>query len=324
MIVRGEHQSQYAVVPNAVANDDRLSFDARGMLIHLLTKPPQWRVSPTALAKNGGIGRDKCYRLLNALISAGYIVRRRATDEGGRVNQWEYTVFDEPVSVEQAEAMQGDLMELDPKNPDADEECASTDVSCETAENCESDPHPENQEVEAWRPENPNTEKPDLENQDAYKVKKDKKYRKNIRARGAPGKPGCDEPPPVEPPPQPALSPASGPPMVRGVRVEGDASRFETTARRLIAFKGEPYWNSYFAYSLIRQNADGSWTWEVKSNFVARKLKSDIGGRLEQWLGSGVEFVENARRAPPAPEQAETRQTSSRQGKRSDRRRKRA
>ncbi|MDF1627019.1 MAG: helix-turn-helix domain-containing protein [Parvibaculaceae bacterium] len=125
-------------------------------------------------------------------------------------------------------------------------------------------------------------------------------------------------------PPDVPARPASGPPMVRGVRVDGDVDRVDSAAGSLIAFKGEPYWNSYFAYSLVRQNADGSWTWEVKSNFVARKLKSDIGGRLEQWLGNGVEFVENARRAPPAPDQAETQQTSSRQGKRSDRRRKRA
>lgn len=121
------------------------------------------------------------------------------------------------------------------------------------------------------------------------------------------------------PPPDVSAPPASGPPMVRGVRVDGDVDRFDSAAAQLISLRGEPYWSSYFAYALARQGPDGRWTLEVKSTFVAQKLKSEIGDRLERWLGSGVEFVFDARRAPPAPVQVE-----GRQGKQSKRRRKRA
>jgi hypothetical protein len=94
-VIKRQRSDNYAVVPNDVANDARLSFEARGLLVYLLAKPNDWYVSIADLMKQGQIGRDKAYRLLNELIAAGYVERDREQDEAtGRVKGFNYTIYD--------------------------------------------------------------------------------------------------------------------------------------------------------------------------------------------------------------------------------------
>ncbi len=59
--------------------DPRLSFEARGLLLFALTKTT---LTPTLLAKEGNLSRDKIYRLLSELITCGYC-ERKETRTGG-------------------------------------------------------------------------------------------------------------------------------------------------------------------------------------------------------------------------------------------------
>nr|WP_321307529.1 hypothetical protein [uncultured Sphaerochaeta sp.] len=94
-IIRRKRADSFALVPNSVANDDRLSFEERGLLVYLLAKPSDWQVNIADLKQRGGIGRDKAYKLLNGLIAAGYVQRERLVDpETGRVTGYNYTVSD--------------------------------------------------------------------------------------------------------------------------------------------------------------------------------------------------------------------------------------
>ena len=95
-IRRGKHKSEYALIPNAVVNDIRLSFEARGLLLYLLAKPEDWCVRAADLCKQGGIGRNKAYRLLSDLEKAGYLVRERGREDSGRFGALDYVVFDDP------------------------------------------------------------------------------------------------------------------------------------------------------------------------------------------------------------------------------------
>lgn len=96
VITRRRH-TNYAIIPNGVAEDMRLTFEARGVLCYLLAKPNDWRVEIRDLMRSGGIGRDKVYRILNELLSAGYIERRRNRNENGTISEVEYIVYDDPV-----------------------------------------------------------------------------------------------------------------------------------------------------------------------------------------------------------------------------------
>lgn len=97
MIRRGKHQENYSILPNETLNDEGLGFEALGLLGYLLAKPEDWTVRIADLMRQGGIGRDKCRRLLAKLEEAGYLVRERTRDDAtGRMGEIDYVVFDSP------------------------------------------------------------------------------------------------------------------------------------------------------------------------------------------------------------------------------------
>lgn len=91
--------SNYYVLSNDIAADKDLTWEARGMLIYLLTKQDNWRVSIQALvnetrnAIGKAAGREKVYNIINQLIAAGYMTRNQARDtESGRMLEMDYFV----------------------------------------------------------------------------------------------------------------------------------------------------------------------------------------------------------------------------------------
>jgi len=80
-IIRAARKSQFYTLPTATIDDDRLSWEARGLLIYLLSKPDHWMVqvkdliNRTRNAIGKSSGRDKVYTILNELRAAGYIIR---------------------------------------------------------------------------------------------------------------------------------------------------------------------------------------------------------------------------------------------------------
>lgn len=93
-VVTRQRSDNFAIIPNAVAEDDRLSFDARGLLCYLLAKPNNWKVQVGDIQKSGGIGRDKAYRLIKELRDVGYIVLDIRRAPGGRIEEQNYIVYD--------------------------------------------------------------------------------------------------------------------------------------------------------------------------------------------------------------------------------------
>jgi hypothetical protein len=143
-IITRKRRDNFAIVPNAVANDERLSFEARGLLVYLLAKPDDWQVTIPDIMRTGEIGRDKAYKLLSELEKARYLERERTRTADGRLSATNYTIFDEPVP--------GQLpLEPPPEKPHVES------------------PHPENTDVVSPRPENPGPGLPDTEKPDTYK-----------------------------------------------------------------------------------------------------------------------------------------------------------
>ncbi|UQD95227.1 helix-turn-helix domain-containing protein [Bradyrhizobium japonicum] len=85
---------KFTRISNECRRDERLSFEALGMLCYLRGMPPDWRVMPTELAKRGNCGRERISRILNELIAAGYIKKTLQRDPV--TQKWkpaDYTVF---------------------------------------------------------------------------------------------------------------------------------------------------------------------------------------------------------------------------------------
>lgn len=92
---RADH---FTILSNAVLNDDRLSFRARGILIWLLSKPEDWRTRSDAIAEQSPReGREAVRTAMRELVELGYLVRERVQNERG---QWStiQTVYEEPVT----------------------------------------------------------------------------------------------------------------------------------------------------------------------------------------------------------------------------------
>jgi hypothetical protein len=76
---RTPRDKPYFSLNRATAQDENLSFEARGLLAYLLSKPDDWKVILSDVQRNGNIGRDKARRLLKELESAGYIKKEDQT-----------------------------------------------------------------------------------------------------------------------------------------------------------------------------------------------------------------------------------------------------
>jgi alkylhydroperoxidase/carboxymuconolactone decarboxylase family protein YurZ len=97
MIIRSPRpDNHFSTFANEIIRDERLSFKARGILLELLSRPDNWRVSAEALAK-GKDGRDSVLSGLAELREIGYIVTTKHQEPNG---QWvtQSVVFDEPKS----------------------------------------------------------------------------------------------------------------------------------------------------------------------------------------------------------------------------------
>lgn len=95
-------ESNYYVLDKAISEDKRLSWAARGMLIFLLGKPDYWKVSISALIKETDesgkpAGRDSIYRVLDELITCGY-VKRVQLATGGKFESVDYLVSESPLT----------------------------------------------------------------------------------------------------------------------------------------------------------------------------------------------------------------------------------
>lgn len=99
MIVRRgtRPKSGFYILAHSIAEDNRLSWEARGVLVFLLVKPDDWQVSVAHLVKQGHAGRDKVYGILQELIDAGYATREQARG-AGKFGDTAYIIHELPLT----------------------------------------------------------------------------------------------------------------------------------------------------------------------------------------------------------------------------------
>jgi len=88
----------YFVASNKPFNDKSLSWEARGVLPYLLSKPDDWTVRNGDLYKQGPAGINKVKRMLRELKDAGYLERTRVKKPDGTF-EWESTVHETPLTI---------------------------------------------------------------------------------------------------------------------------------------------------------------------------------------------------------------------------------
>lgn len=94
----------YRLMNIAPLQDSRLTWEARGMLGFLLSKPDNWQVSVENLIKESpNAKRDKVQGILSELERFGYLVRQRVRNAHGHFS-WESVVYETPRSAEEVES----------------------------------------------------------------------------------------------------------------------------------------------------------------------------------------------------------------------------
>ena len=117
-VIRTKREDKFTVVGNIIFQPGKLSFDARGLLCTLLSKPDDWSVIVKALENETKGCRkhskaDALYTMLKELKEAGYVVmKRRSTGEV------DYFVYDTPQIANNETANNGLVENPNRENPE--------------------------------------------------------------------------------------------------------------------------------------------------------------------------------------------------------------
>jgi DnaD/phage-associated family protein len=94
-IIRVKKAANYFAASNEPFNDERLSWEARGLMGYLLSKPNDWKVQQKDIMNKGIAGERKVKRMLAELRKAGYMNRIRVTLEHNKFD-WITEVYESP------------------------------------------------------------------------------------------------------------------------------------------------------------------------------------------------------------------------------------
>lgn len=107
MIIRSAPIRDYTTLHNSLINDDRLSFEAKGVAAYLLSKPADWIIRRADLMKMGRCGKDKVTRIISELKQTGYIKTESRQGQDGKLLGNVYVMYDVSQTQEQGPPMSG-------------------------------------------------------------------------------------------------------------------------------------------------------------------------------------------------------------------------
>ena len=87
---------KFSTVPNALIQNFVVSLEARGLLVYLLSLPPDWKLNIKDLSKKNNLGENKIRKLVNELIETKYIVRVQDRVKNGTFKSFDYFIYDTP------------------------------------------------------------------------------------------------------------------------------------------------------------------------------------------------------------------------------------
>ncbi|MGO1314745.1 replication protein [Staphylococcus equorum] len=91
-----KESGNFVMVHKDFIHDSNLSWKAKGILLYLLSRPDDWQIYETELEKHSSDGLSGIKSGIKELEEIGYIQRNRKRDENGRLNGYEYLVYEQP------------------------------------------------------------------------------------------------------------------------------------------------------------------------------------------------------------------------------------
>lgn len=106
-VFRVEKTRDYTVMSNHHLRNTDLSLKAKGLLSLMLSLPENWDYTTKGLACICKDGIDSINSGVKELETNGYVIRRRLRNEKGQLTTTEYTIFEQPQSL--------DIIDISPK-----------------------------------------------------------------------------------------------------------------------------------------------------------------------------------------------------------------
>lgn len=106
-IIRSYHDKKhpYVMASKASAWDPNLDLDCVGLWLRILTRPDDWTIRITELAKVCKCDKKKIYRIINILIKEGYAYKQQPKDKDNKFEKVEYIVFEKKMTEDEIKEM---------------------------------------------------------------------------------------------------------------------------------------------------------------------------------------------------------------------------
>lgn len=99
-VFRVEKTRDYTVMSNHHLRNTELSLKAKGLLSLMLSLPENWDYTTKGLSRICKDGIDSINSGVKELEANGYVIRRRLRNEKGQLTTTEYTIFEQPQSID--------------------------------------------------------------------------------------------------------------------------------------------------------------------------------------------------------------------------------
>ena len=99
-VFRVEKTRDYTVMSNYHLRNTELSLKAKGLLSLMLSLPENWDYTTKGLSRICKDGIDSINSGVKELEANGYVIRRRLRNEKGQLTTTEYTIFEQPQSID--------------------------------------------------------------------------------------------------------------------------------------------------------------------------------------------------------------------------------
>lgn len=96
IIRTAKRENPFVQIDKYFLDDDNLSFEAKGILAYVLSKPDSWTIRKNDLIKRSKSGRTRIESALLELMAGGYLNWYQLRSEGGTFGEWVYDVYERP------------------------------------------------------------------------------------------------------------------------------------------------------------------------------------------------------------------------------------
>ena len=102
-IVKSDLKGQYFIVGMDIARDQNMNLAERGMMLTLLSLPPEWRYSNEGMVHILPDGKQKVCNAMKSLIEKGYVKRIQSRSVGGAFGDTVIEVFHKAIIIPDSE-----------------------------------------------------------------------------------------------------------------------------------------------------------------------------------------------------------------------------